>query len=164
MFDSLPDVEDEEDAQADEARERSGGGIWRVPHIPAAVAFCVLYFPLNSYPWALYLAIGIAFTLFVFMFALGTRLSDLDDFFGDSAVPKYAAKLLIPHCVVLGFVLAAVFLWFRLKPELPEWVTHEGRKGSVWELLGWLSLLGMALAEGSWLAGKVKQRFEPTED
>lgn len=159
MFDSLPDAEDEDVAQADEAEERSAGGIWRVPHIPAAVAFCLLYFPLKGYAWGCYLAIGIAFTLFVFMFALGSRLNDLDDFFGDSAVPKYAAKLLIPHSVVLGFVLAAVFMWFRLRPELPEWVTHEGRKGSFWELIGWLALLGMAFAESSWMAGKVKQQF-----
>jgi hypothetical protein len=164
MFDSLPDAEDEDGAQTDEGPEGSGGGILRAPHIPAVVAFCLLYFPLKSYAWSCYLAVGTAFTLFVFWFALGSRLNDLDDFFGDSAVPKYAAKLLIPHSVVLGLVLVRVFSWFHLKPELPEWVTYEGRKGSFWEFLGWLSLLAAAFAEGFWMAGKVKRRFEATED
>lgn len=160
MFDSLPDAEDE---RAAEDREESSSA-WRWAHFPAFLIFGLLLLLSKGHWWSWYVAIGGGSSVFVFWIAFGSSLKDSDDFFGNSAVPEYAAKLLIPHSLALAFVLAAVYFWFHLQPNLPEWVIHEGRKGSLWDLLGWLALGGAGIIEGLWMAGKVRRRFRVSED
>jgi hypothetical protein len=100
----------------------------------------------------------------VFFFAFGSVLRDADDFFGDPQVPRCAAKLLIPHIFILSLIITGVSLWFHLRPLLPSWVTHEGRKGSLWDLFGWIVLAGAGIWQGSWMGEKIKRHFRETED
>ena len=161
MFDSLPDREDE---RATEDRYGGSSSAWRWAHLPAMLVFALLYLPLKSYVWSWYLAIGGAYTVLVFWIALGSSLKDSDDLFGNSEVLKYLPKMLLLHVLPLGLLLSGALLWFQLKQVLPEWATHEGHRGSLWDLLGWLALACTSVGEGFWMAGKVKQRFGPTED
>ena len=160
MFDSLPDREDERAAE-----ERVGSSsAWRWAHLPAMLVFVLLYLPLKNYSWSLYVAVGGGYTVLVLWIALGSSLKDSDDFFGSPEVLKFIPKMLIVHTIPLGLLLLGLFLWFELKRVLPEWVTHEARRGSLWDLFGWLILACTSVGEGFWMAGKVKQRFEPKED
>jgi hypothetical protein len=88
----------------------------------------------------------------------------LDDFFGDARVPRCIAKLLIPHIFFLALVISGVSLWFYLKPLLPPWITHEGRKESLWDLFGWLVLAIAGIKQGSWMAGRIKLWLRESEN
>jgi hypothetical protein len=147
-----------------EDENESSPQLWRWAHFPAMLAFGILFIAFSGQPWRWYIAIGGSYTVYVFFFALGSVLRDLDDFFGDPRVPRYIAKLLIPHVFFLVLVILGVYLWFYLKPMLPPWMTHEGRKGSLWDICGWLVLAFAGLAQGSWMAEKIKRQFGESED
>jgi hypothetical protein len=128
------------------------------------LAFALLFFLFRSYVWSWYAAIGGAYTIFVFWLALGSILKDSDDLFGSPEVLRYLPKMLMLHGLPLGLLLSGLFLWFELKRVLPEWVTHEASRGSLWDLLGWLVLACISVGEGFWMAGKVKQKFRVDEE
>jgi len=127
------------------------------------LAFGILIILLHGHPWSWQLAIGGGYTVYVFFFAFGTVSQDADDFFGDARVLPCAAKLLIPHLLILAMIIAGVALWFHLRPTLPDWVTHEGRKGSFWDLFGWLVLAFAGLGQGTWMGGKIKRWFRESD-
>ena len=121
----------------------------------------LLLFQENQWQWQI--AISCGYTVYVFFGAFGTVLKDADDFFGNSEAPQYALKLLVPHLPVLLLINVGVYEWFHLKPVLPDVLTHEGRKGSLWELFGWIALILVGIAQGSWMGGMVKRRFRDTD-
>jgi hypothetical protein len=151
--DLKPNVEDHEDTDDE---EESSSGLYRWAHLPAMLVFGIFFIALSNSPLRWYVSVGSAYTIYVFFFAFGTVLKDLDDFFGDSRVSLYAAKLLIPHILILSLVLMGVFLWFRARQSLPDWVIHEGRKGSLWDVFGWLVLAFTGIAQGTWMGKKVR--------
>ncbi len=128
------------------------------------MAFGVLIIPLHGFSWGWPVAIVGAYTVYVLWFAFGSVLSDADNFFGDPRVVRYGGKLLVPHLLVLAIIVPAISLWFRLKPMLPEWATHEGHKGSLWFLFGWMSLGVSGIAEGSWMGRKLKRLYGKHEE
>jgi hypothetical protein len=130
---------------------------------PAMVFFGILLLMFRHHPWRWYIGIGGGYTTFVFWFALGSDAYDFDDVLGDDALFRKIAALLIPHLVCLTFVLAATFEWFHLKPALPHSVTQEGRRGSLWDMVGWWVLALGGLTQGFWMAGKIKRRFTEAE-
>jgi hypothetical protein len=166
MFDDLETAErkTEEDRTSADGDNKSSSGLYRWAHFPAMLAFGILIILFRHHPWRRYIAIGGGYTVYVFFFAFGSVLKDLDDFFGDPRVPRCAVRLLIPHLLILLPLLAGVTLWFHLRPILPDWVTQEGRKGSFWDLFGWLVLAIVGIAQGFWMSGKVKRRFRETEN
>jgi hypothetical protein len=139
-------------------------GLYRWAHFPAIIVFGVLFMLFQSSPWRWQIAIGFAYTVYVFFFAFGSVFKDSDDFLGDSKVPKYFVKLLIPHAMILALIMVGIHLWFRLRPTLPPWVTQEGHKGSLWDLCGWLLLAGAGISQGLWMAGKLKRQFSEPGD
>jgi len=153
---------DEHTSSDDEVKPSSG--LYRWAHFPAGLVFVILFILFSGQPWRWHIAIGGSYTVYVFFFAFGTVLRDLDDFLGDSRVPRFTAKLLIPHAFCLAPIIAGVSLWFYLLPILPPWMTQEGRRGSLWDLCGWLALAIAGIAEGSWMAKKVKRQFSESED
>jgi hypothetical protein len=138
--------------------------LYRWAHFPAILAFAILLIFFSDNPWRWQIAIAGGYTVYVFFFAFGYSLRDADDFLGDTRVPRYAAKLLIPHIFILSLIISGVSLWFHLIPLLPSWVTSEGRKESLWDLFGWLVLAGAGIRQGFWMAGKIKKRFAESED
>jgi hypothetical protein len=166
MFDDLETAENktEEPQTPEEDEDASSSQLYRWAHFPALLVFAVLIIPLHRHPWGWQIAIAGGYTAYVFWFAFGSVLNSADDFFGDSRVPKYAVELLLPHALILALVVLGVTEWFHLKPLLPEWVTHEGRKGSLWMLFGWLLLASAGIWQGSWMAKKIKRRFKETAD
>jgi hypothetical protein len=134
--------------------------LYRWAHFPAGLVFAILIIPLHRFHWGWQIAIAGGYTVYVFWFAFGMVLRNADDFFGDPRVPKFAAELLLPHAFMLVFVVLGVTEWFHLKPILPAWATHEGRRGSLWMQFGFLTLAGAGIAEGFWMGKKVKQRFK----
>lgn len=159
MFDDLETAETKT-----EDEERPSSQLYRWAHFPGLLVFGLLILPLHRHPWGWQIAIACGYSVFVFWFAFGSVLNDADDFFGDPRVLRYGARLLIPHLLVLAPLIAGVTLWFRLKPMLPEWVTHEGSKGSFWMLFGWIVLIAAGMTQGFWMAGKLKRRFQQAED
>jgi hypothetical protein len=164
MFDDLDTAEQRTEESPSDDQPKSSRGLWPWAHFPALLIFSVLFVVLNGNPWRLHIAIGGAYTVLVFGLTFGASLRNADDFFGDSRVPLYVAKLLIPHALILALVILGVSEWLRLRPMLPLWVTQEGRKGSLWMLFGWLLLIGTALGQASWMAGRIKRRFGEPED
>ena len=153
----------EKGTAADEV-SKPESNLYRWAHFPAMLAFGVLFVLFRGQPWRWHVAIGGSYTVYVFFFAFGSVFKGLDDFFGDSRVPRYFSKLLIPHAVILVLITAGVTLWFRLLPLLPSWVTEEGRKESLWDFCGWIALAIAGITEGFWMAGKTKRRFSEPED
>jgi hypothetical protein len=131
----------------------------------AALAFFgILFLLFRHHPWRWYIGIGGGYTVGVFWIALGSDKYDSDDVFGDDKLFRKIAALLIPHLVCLIVVLGAIFEWFHLKPALPDSVTQEGRRGSLWNMVGgWALALG-ALAQGYWMARRIKRRFPETKE
>jgi len=165
MFDDLDASEQKtEGPQEPVDKNNSSVGLYRWAHFPAILVFAILIIPLHSHPWGWQIAIAGGYTVYVFWFAFGLVLKDADDFLGDPRVPKYGAELLIPHALILTLIIFCVSEWFRLKPILPEWVTHEGRKGSLWDLCGWVALAGAGIWQGFWMGKKIKRRFGEPED
>ena len=113
-----------------EDEDKSSIALERWAHFPAMAVFGALILPLHSHPWGWQIAIAGGYTVYVFWFALGSDKQDLDDITGDSLLLRKIASQLLPHLLILVFVVAGVTEWFRLRPVLPTWVTHEGRKGS----------------------------------
>jgi hypothetical protein len=153
-----------DDQKLAEIETKSSIGLERWAHFPALLVFGLLILPLHSYPWGWQIAIAGGYTVYVFWFALGSGKKDLDDLTGDTLILRKIASQLLPHLLVLVIILAGVSEWFHLRPLLPSWVTHEGRKGSFWDLLGWLLLAIAGIAQGFWMAGKIKSRFGESED
>lgn len=151
-----------EHESAEESASRSYG-LGRWAHFPAMLAFGLLFVLLRGHPWSWYVAIDVAYTVYVFGFAIGSVIKDLDDLLGDPAMLQYAAKLLIPHAVVLAFLTFLVAMWFHTGAALPLWATTEGRKGSFWDLFGWLALAVAGVTQGIWMAGKFQRRFGKSE-
>jgi hypothetical protein len=166
MFDDLDTAEQktEDELTPEDEEKQPSSNLYRWAHFPAMLVFGVLIILFHGHPWSWQVAIGGGYTVYVFFFAFGTVLRDADDFLGDPRVPRYAARLLAPHLPILALVLCGVSLWFYLRPTLPAWVTQEGRKGSFWDLLGWLILAIAGIAQGSWMAGKIKRWFRQTDD
>ena len=163
MFDDLETAESKLDvSDASEDSDSSSSNLYRWAHFPGMLAFVVLIllFRHNHFRWQI--AIGGAYTVYVFFFAFGSVLKDADDFYGDPRVLRVTAKLLPFHLPCLALIVAGVSLWFYLEPKLPPEMTHEGRKGSMWEILGWLVLAGACMAQGFWMGGKVKRYMEAT--
>lgn len=165
MFDDLETAEGKtEGIQEAGDEDKSSLPPYRWAHIPALFVFGVLILALHRNPWGWQIAIGGAYTVYVFWFALSYGLKDTDDLFGDSQAVRYVAKLLIPHVLVLAFIVLGVTEWFHLKSMLPNWATHEGRKGSFWDMFGWLVLICAGIAQGFWMGGLVKRRFAEVDD
>jgi hypothetical protein len=165
MFDDIETAEQKTEASSPDADgEDRSSQLYRWAHFPAFAVGILLFFLFHRYPWRWQVAIGGSYTVYVFFFAFGSVISDADDFFGDPRMPRYAARLLLAHLPILALVLCGVTLWFYLRPMLPDWVTHEGRKGSFWMLLGFFALIAACLWEGSWMAGKIKERFPESEN
>ena len=166
MFDDLETAERKTDDEQTPAggENKPSPQLYRWAHFPALLVFGVFFLLFRHHPWRWQIAIGSAYTVYVYFFAFGSVLRDLDDFFGDPRVPRFASKLLIPHALILALIACGIFEWFHLKPILPDWVTHEGRKGSLWMLFGWLVLAFCGIAQGSWMAGKIKRQFGEPDD
>ena len=147
-----------------EDEDKSSIALERWAHFPAMAVFGALILPLHSHPWGWQIAIAGGYTVYVFWFALGSDKQDLDDITGDSLLLHKIASQLLPHLLILVFVVAGVTEWFRLRPVLPTWVTHEGRKGSFWGLFGWLALAFAGIAQGFWMAARIKRQFHESED
>jgi hypothetical protein len=158
MFDDLESAEH----RTDEAHPSSK--LYRWAHIPAILVIALLIVLLRRHSWGWQIAIVAGYTVFVFWLAFGSVLHDADDFFGDPRVPRYAARMLVPHVLALVLLVSGVTLWFRLRPVLPEWVTQEGHKGSFWDLFGWMVLSLGGIAEGFWMGERLKRLFEESGD
>jgi hypothetical protein len=166
VFEDSLGIEDqtEDDPKRSEGDEKPSWWVGRWAHVLALPVFCIVYFPFQKYPWAWHVAIASSYSVFVFCRAFGTTLGDADDFFGNSKVPRLLANLVIPHVLILALIVLGVSLWFHLKPNLPSWVTHEGRKGSLWDLCGWLLLAGAGIWQGSWMAAWIKRHLNERDD
>jgi hypothetical protein len=148
------------------AAEQSGSssyGLGRWAHFPAGVAFGLIFIPLEGHPWRWYVAIDLSYTVYVFWFAIGSVIKDLDDVLGNPVLLRYTAKLLIPHTVVLTLLTFLMAIWFQVRTTLPSWATTEGRKESLWDLFGWLVLAIGGITQGIWMAGKLKRHLHKTE-
>jgi hypothetical protein len=158
--------EDLEAAAQEPVDDEEKSSWWLGPwaHFPAIVVFGVLFFLFKDHAWGWYVAIACSYTVYVFCRAFGSAFKDSDDLFGNSEVPHYLAKLLVPHALIVALIMLGVFLWFYLKPSLPSWLTHEGRKGSLWDLLGWLVLAGAGIKQGFWMADKLKRLCGQCDD
>jgi hypothetical protein len=74
------------------------------------------------------------------------------------------ALLLLPHALILLPIMLGAYLWLYLKLVLPHWITVEGRKGSLWDVVGLLLVLIAAIVEGTSLGSWIKHRFGRAEN
>jgi hypothetical protein len=161
MFEDSLDTKDQTSEGRESAEEpgTASYGLGRWAHFPAGLVFGILFVVLSGHPWRWYVAIDGAYTVCVFGFAIGSVIKDLDDFFGSAEIQRCAARLLIPHIPVLAVLTYGTFLWFHLNTILPSWLTQEGRKGSLWEILGWLALAVAGVTQGIWMSRRIKRQL-----
>lgn len=159
MFDHLPSLEKPGEAAREPSAPNDEPAEPRTNYsaLLAVVVFCLLYFPIHRRPWGWPLSVAVSWSTVAFGCAFFYGLDYADDFFGDSRVPKYVAKLLLPHLLILIPVTYLAWLWLRATPFLPHWLTVTGRKGSLWELCGILLASYAAFREGVWPAGKIRR-------
>jgi hypothetical protein len=100
----------------------------------------------------------------VFWFALGSGKKGLDDLTGDTLLLRKIASQLLPHLLVLVFVVSGVTAWFRLRPLLPAWAIEEGRRPSLWFYFGLITLAIGGYAEGLWFAKRIRRKFADPDD
>ena len=107
------------------------------------------------------MAVAASYSAFAYAIGLGLSLTNADDFFGDARIPKYVAKLLPYHALILTPVTLIAWLMLRAVPILPHWMTeHVPRIGSVWVLLGVLLFYFAGVREGIWLSRKIRSQRE----
>jgi hypothetical protein len=166
MFDESADIDKQgEDKQKiSEDHQASSWWVGRWAHVIAGVVFCMLYFPFEDRSWGWQLAITLSYVVFMLCCTCGIAFRDSDDFFGSPEVWQYLATLLVRQVSVLALVSLGAYLWRCLIPFLPEWVTHESRRGSIWDLCGLLLAYYIAVREASWMATRIKRRFPELED
>jgi Na+/proline symporter len=165
MFDDLSSLENsaEDTQKIPEAENEPSRWLSRWSHVFAGLAFCLLYFPFQSYPWSWYVAVAGSYSVFAFAIALGLGLDSADDFFGDPRVPKFVATLLLPHALILALITSAAYLWLRIGPTLPPWATG-GRRLPLWSVCGLVVVYFAGTREGLWMADKIKRQFKERED
>jgi hypothetical protein len=166
MFDDLDTAESktEDEQKSSEDQQKSSWWIGRWAHVIAGVVFCLLYFPFENRFWSWQLAITLSYTVFMLCCTCGLSFQDADDFFGNLQVPRYMAILLIRQVFVLMLISLGAYLWFHLRAILPAWTTHEGRRGSLWDLCGLLLAYKVAVREATWMAAKIKRRSAELDD
>ena len=156
MFDESSESEDTEERAEEEEKPARNWSRWS--HVIAGVIFCLLYFPFRGHPWCWPVAVAVSFSVFVFAIGLGLSLDDSVDLFGDARIPEYVARLLLPHALILTPVTLVAYLWVRIMPVLPSWMTSEvPRYGSFWQLCGLVLFWFVGTREGIWLSGKIKR-------
>ena len=133
-------------------------------HVLTIPVWFILYIAGANTPWGPYVSVGGAWTVLVFCVALGNSFRDSDDLFGNSETLGYVVKLVIPHLAGLALLMVGVYEWLHLKPELPTWMTAEGRKGSLWYWCGMIPLAGGGYCEGFWMARKIRRRIARSDD
>src|SRR5579859_5391380 len=113
MFDDLSSLENQtEEAQtSSEDGDKPARSLSRWSHVVALLVFCLVYFPFQNHPWAWPVAIAVSYSAFVFAIAIGLSLDYADDFFGDPRIPRFVAKLLLPHAPILTVIAFAAWLW-----------------------------------------------------
>jgi hypothetical protein len=127
-------------------------------HVISVLAWCVVYYPFQPHPWALPFSVAVSYTAFVFSIAVGLSMNDISDFFGDLRVPRYVATLLLPHSRFLAPIMLAAYLWQRVIPMLPAWVTARARPMPLWVMCGVVPLFYLGRNEGISMADKIKRR------
>jgi hypothetical protein len=120
----------------------------------AGLVFAVIFFPLMSHSWALYPAVLASYSVFIF----GMTFWDGGFSIDKDEVNRELSKLLKIHIYFLVLVAGIVAIWLWLQPEVPDWVTAQGRKGSAWEWVLTFTLLAVAFWQGS-VMGKVVKRY-----
>lgn len=168
MFDELNRLEGEteEGKESADKQDTRTGSFSRWLALIACLIFLLIYLPFRNHPWSWFVAIAASYTVSVFGIALDSALdfSDADDFFGESLVPRYVSRLLLPHALILMPIMLGAYLWVYLKPVLPHWATVESRKGSLWDAVGLLLVLIAAIVEGTSLGSWIRHRFGTAEE
>lgn len=73
-------------------------------------------------------------------------------------------KLLVLHFYFLILVAAVVAFWLFLRPQLPELLTTEGRRASLWDLVLVLTVLGIVFWQGSRMGRVVEANADDSEN
>lgn len=161
MFD---DLETETKKPDDDDERRASLTLERWAHFPAMLVFGLMILVLHGRAWGWRISIAGGYAAYVLFFALGSGKTDLDDLTGDQDLARKVEALLVPIMASSAVLLLAVSEWFQLKPVLPSWITHEYRKGSFWDLLGWMVLVVAGIVQGSWMARRIQRKFRGSEE
>jgi hypothetical protein len=166
MFEDSTALENqtEGDQNTTESNEKSSWWIGRWAHVIAGLSFCLLYFPFQNHSWIWLVAIMLTYIVFMFCCTCGMAFQDSDDFFGNLQVSRFMAKLLMRQVFVLMLISFGAYLWLRLKTILPDWMTYESRRGSLWDFCGLILFYWAAVKEASWMARKIKRQFSEDEN
>lgn len=156
------DASTEEKQSEDDAKSNWWVGPWA--HVLGGLGFGILIIPLHSYSWGWQVSIAGGYSVLAFCRAFGSAFENADDLLGNPRAVRSVAMLLIPHAAVVLLVVLGVSWWFHIRPELPTWVTHEGRKGSLWYWFGMLPLALAGYAQGAWMAGWIKRQVKAPDD
>jgi hypothetical protein len=152
------------DRPVTEDNKKSSVTLERWAHFPAMLVLGILMLLFHRSPWGWQISITGSYTVYVFWFALGNDKQSFDDIAGDTLLFRKIASQLLPHLFILVLVVAGVTEWFRLLPILPPGLTDEGRKGSLWDMFGWLALGCSGIAQGFWMSARIKRQFPEPDD
>jgi len=166
MFDDLDTAESKTDEtrSPSDAEQKSHWWIGPWAHVIAGMVFCVTYFPFDQYVWSWQVAVTLAYIVFMLCCTCGLAFNDSDEFFGNLQVPEFIGKLLLRQILVLALVSLTAYLWRYSKTILPDWLTEEGRRMSLWDYFGLILFYVIAVREARWMAAKIKRQFPDLEN
>jgi hypothetical protein len=164
MFDECPGVEKQSDARQESSDDqKSTWWLGRWAHVITIPVWFILFVSFADHPWGTYISVAGGYTAFVLCLALGNAFKDMDDVLGNPRALIYIAKLLIPHAFILALIVWGVSEWLHLAPTLPSWLTHEGRKGSLWYWCGMLPLGCAGYCQGLRMASMRRKHCQVDE-
>ena len=111
------------------------------------------------YHWASYIALAYGYSgyLYVHVITRPQYSAHLDDVRGKMW------EFLPVHLCFLLIVGLGQYEWYRYKPLMPEWLIHEGRKGSFYLWLGAIASFCVGLGENRVLRRRLDAAFESSE-
>jgi hypothetical protein len=105
-----------------------GSFAWHFIFLGPIAVFCLLYFPFREFPWGIFVATLVTYSVFIAWYFLTNKdLADARDR-ADAHIPK----MLSLHLVFLAVVYGLESYWLLIRPKLPSWMLAEGRKGSLY--------------------------------
>lgn len=125
----------------------------RLSVVLAAVTFCALFFPNMDKPWGLPVAIVAAYSVLVFSLAFRDKNCSLRR----PQVRKLLPQFLLMHVPFLLLIYWIATLWIRLAPDMPDWLTVRGRKGSLYDWILTALLCLIAWAQEHWMRAIIKR-------
>jgi hypothetical protein len=128
----------------------------------SAIVGGIIYLNTKGTVWGMDLALAVGYSLFVF----GMAWVDYNYSYGEesSYYPRPTLQFILIHLTFQLFVIGYGHLDQYARPFMPDWMTHEGRKGSLEYWVFMLPIWGLGIWEKKILLGAHPNEKSPSTE